>query len=132
MREAATDVIEEYSGERSNANTVSSAPSNGGGSSSFEASLRTDFKGARFPLECPHEKCDKMYEGGRSKIPRLQKHIEDEHGGDLNLLLKLRECYPPKKRKSKSLLCFLCGETKAGGIAQLKMHIRRKHPGYVI
>lgn len=128
VREAAAEVIDEYSSERCKTDSVSSAPYNGGGSSSSEASLRTEFKGARCLLECPHEKCDKMYEGGRSKIPRLQKHIEDEHSGDLHLLEKLREYYPPKERKSKSLLCYLCGETKAGGLAQIKVHIRRKHP----
>lgn len=86
---------------------------------------RKMWKGARCVLVCPE--CIKNYEGGRGRLHRLKRHIKVEHGGCPKLIEEVDKRYPPKIRKLALHLCPICGETKAGGTAQLKLHIRRVH-----
>lgn len=86
---------------------------------------------SRTVLECPHELCTQKYEGGLGRLDRLKKHITVKHGGDPALFTELCERYTRKFKSKSSVLCYLCGETKAGGNAHLKLHIARKHPGIV-
>lgn len=91
---------------------------------SDEQKLSDTWSGSRCELKCPG--CVKTFQCGRAKLHRLLKHIEVEHGNDLDIQNTVKNTYPPKIRKSKTICCPVCKELKSGGKWQLDLHLKRK------